>query len=248
MADSADLAVIAPCFNEGPNVGALVERVGQALSGRGISFELVLVDDGSHDDTWAKICEQATAHPWVKPVRHAKNRGIVESWRSGMLATAAPRLVTIDADLQYRPEDIPTLVEVMDRENVEFVQGWRREQVGRDPLRVFLTSGLSGLLNLLFGTRLRDNKSGFVLYTRAAMTDVLDFSRPFRHFQHFIAIAAHRRGHRIRQVPVVFDERAAGVSFINAPVRFAVSALADIPRALWEFRVGPACRALMKGR
>ncbi len=248
MADPADLAVIAPCFNEGPNVATLVERIGRALGGRGISFDLVLVDDGSRDDTWERIREQAASHMWVKPVRHEKNRGIVESWRSGLLATSAPRLVTIDADLQYRPEDIPMLIDVMDRENVEFVQGWRRDQVGRDRLRVLLTSGLSGLLNLLFGTRLRDNKSGFVLYTRAAMTDVLDFSRPFRHFQHFIAIAAHRRGHRIRQVPVVFDERTAGESFITAPVRFALSALADIPRALWEFRIGPACRSLTKGR
>ncbi|MCZ7584267.1 MAG: glycosyltransferase family 2 protein [Deltaproteobacteria bacterium] len=241
----ADLCVVAPCFNEGANVRRLVRRVGEALKDHPGGFELALVDDASRDDTWAQIEEAARAFPFVVPLRHRVNRGIVEGWRTGLSATKAPRIVTIDADMQYRPEDIPRLVRAMNASGADFVQGWRQTQVKRGFLRVFLTGGLSLFLNLAFGMRLKDNKSGFVLYRRDAMERILDFRAPFRHYQHFIAIAAHRLGLRIVQIPITFDAREHGQSFITNPVRFAIGALVDLPRALLHF--GPFHR-LMQGR
>lgn len=235
VASEPDLAVIAPCFNEEPNILALSERIGAALAGHPGGFELVLVDDGSSDGTWERIREAARLHDFVVPARHEKNRGLVEGWRTGMYAAHARRLVTIDADLQYRPEDIPLLVEAMDREHADFVQGWRQTQVKRGFLRTLLTAGLSVFLNVLFGMRLRDIKSGFVLYTRESMRVVLDFHYPFRYFQHFIAVAAHASRLKIVQVPITFDPRHAGESFITQPLKFSLQALEDIPRAFGEF-------------
>jgi len=232
---SPDLCVIAPCFNESPNILPLVRRVGDALRTHPGGFELVLVDDASADDTWEQIGRAAAENSFVRPVRHRKNRGIVEGWRSGLWSSNARRFVTIDADLQYRPEDIPRLAAAMDEHKADFVHGWRRTQVRRSRLRAFLTWGLSGALNFVFGTRLKDNKSGFVLYSRECLRAVLDFRFSYRYFQHFIAIAAYRLGFKIVQVPVVFEDRAAGQSFITSPLRFSLESLTDFPRAFLEF-------------
>lgn len=240
--ETIDLAVIAPCLNEAPNIPRLVERLDAVLSGMDARSEIVLVDDGSTDETWDRISEVAKNRTNIVPVRHRRNRGIVESWRSGLTASRAARLLTIDADLQYRPEDIPRLYEEMDRAQADFVQGRRDAQPGRSRLRAGLTWGLSVLLNGLFGMSLKDNKSGFVLYRRETMRAVLDYRGPYRHFQHFIAVAAHGLGYRIAQVPVTFDDRTAGASFIKAPLRFAFSALFDLPRAFVDYRLRPVVR------
>ncbi len=235
----ARLAVIAPCFNEGQNIERLVDRVAEALKPMEGGFELVLVDDASTDDTWKKIQKCAKGRPWIVAVRHLKNRGIVEGWRSGLMAARADRLVTIDADMQYRPEDILKLNQIMDESGADFVQGWRETQVDRGILRYALTQGFSIFLNLVFHMNLKDIKSGFVCYTRHAMTEVLNYHRPFRYYQHFIAIAANALGLKIAQTPVVFDRREAGESFITRPLRFSMQALTDIPKALLEFRLAP---------
>ncbi|MBZ0272786.1 glycosyltransferase family 2 protein [bacterium] len=235
---NVDLSVIAPCLNEAPNIRPLAERVGAALAAHPGGFELVIVDDGSRDATFEEIERAARDFPFVVPARHRVNRGIPESWRTGLAACRGRRVVTIDSDLQYRPEDIPRLVAAMDETGAEFVQGWRQTQVRRGLLRKVLTAGLSGLLSAMFGAgHLRDNKSGFVLYSRDALSRVLDYRRPFRYYQHFIGIAAIAHGLRIAQVPIVFDERAAGESFIHDPLRFSMRALADLPRAVMEFGV-----------
>jgi glycosyltransferase involved in cell wall biosynthesis len=247
LTDSAvDLSVVAPCFNESPNIRPFAERVGAALADHHGGFELVLVDDASKDDTWERMQEVAAKYPFVRLARHEKNRGIVEGWRTGLMTARADRIVTIDADLQYRPEDVPRLVEAMDRHGADFVQGWRERQVRRGFLRTTLTAGLSWALNLFFGMKLKDNKSGFVLYKRKAMEEILSFHHAFRYYQHFIAIAANSLGLKIVQVPIVFDERHAGQSFITHPLRFSLQALPDIPRAIWEFRIRKIVRG--KGR
>lgn len=231
------LAVIAPCYNEEENIRRLVDRVEAALADFRGDFELILVDDASRDNTWEEISRAAKEKPWVRALRHEKNRGLVEGWRTGLSATRAERVVTIDADLQYRPEDIPRLIAAMEENGADMAQGWRRRQVERGVLRYALTWGWSLALNLMFGMRLKDIKSGFVCYTRQALADVLDFRGPYRYFQHFNAIAAGSLGYSIVEVPVVFDRREAGESFISSPLRFSLLALGDIPRALWEFRV-----------
>lgn len=94
----------------------------------------------------------------------------------------------------------------------------------------------SRLLNLLFGMKLKDNKSGFILYRREAMQRVMAEREGFRLFQHFVAVAAHAHGLKIVEVPVAFDRRRAGTSFITNVFRFALRAFADLPLALWKFR------------
>jgi phenylacetate-CoA ligase len=237
-----DCSLIVPCFNEQLALPLLVQRIAGLRETLGWTYELVLVDDGSRDDTWWTIQRLRETHPFIVPVRHAGNRGIVAGWRSGLAAAAGRYVALLDADLQYRPEDLPVLKRKMQETMADVIQGARVREPHRSLLRRTMTAGLSVLLNLLFNMRLKDNKSGFLLCRREVLLDALDTRFHYRNFTHFIAVAMHARGYRIVQVPVVFDPRAAGESFIRHPWRFALRSLLDFPPALWEFRLAPRGR------
>jgi len=231
------LTIIAPCFNEEGNIAELARRVDSCRDRLPQPLELVLVDDGSKDNTWSEIQKARERHSFVVPVRHFGNAGLVAGWKSGLAAARGRFVVTIDADLQYRPEDIALLLAKMNETDADLVQGAREVEVGRSPLRRVLTAGFSRLLNFLFGMNLKDNKSGFILYRREAMAGVLATRFRYRFFQHFVTVAAHAKGYRIAQTYIIFDPRHSGISYIQRPLRFALRSLRDLPRAFWEFRV-----------
>jgi phenylacetate-CoA ligase len=237
MSEILDLSVIVPCFNEADNIPALIARSKAALEAMGIAWEMILVDDGSRDRTRAAIEAGAAADPRVSGAFHEVNRGIVAGWVTGLDQSRGRFVVPLDADLQYRPEDISKLWAAMTETGADLVQGWRIASPEHDPARQRYTVMFSRLLNLLFGMNLKDNKSGFILYRREAMAKVMAEREGFLLFQHFVAVAAHAQGLKIIEVPVAFDRRQAGTSFITNVFRFALRAFADFPLALWKFRI-----------
>lgn len=123
-----DLSVIAPCLNEQGNVDELVARTLQTFDRNRINGQLVLVDDGSTDNTWARIQTCAVQDSRVRGVRHSRNQGIVSAWLSGLDVSSGKRACLIDSDLQNRPEDIARLAEAHAHLNV-VVQAVRRPVV-----------------------------------------------------------------------------------------------------------------------
>ena len=102
-----DLSIIVPCFNEELNIPELTQRLLLTLETGKLTGELVLVDDGSQDGTARVIREQMAKHPGrVVGVFHRGNKGIAAAWRSGTEASRGAAVAVIDADLQYRPEDV----------------------------------------------------------------------------------------------------------------------------------------------
>jgi phenylacetate-CoA ligase len=234
---SIELSIVVPCYNEEGNIRLLVERLQQALKELDIPVEIILVDDCSRDRTRLVIEQLVREYPDVVVGQyHPVNQGIVGGWKTGLAAAQGKYVLTTDADLQYRPEDIPSLYNEMVGGNYDLVQGWRREHREMNRTRRILRRGFSLLLNWLFSMRLDDIKSGFVLYRRECFADILHYRMNYVCFQHFITIAAHYKGYRIRQIPVVFDKRHAGDSFIQTPILFSLKALVDLPLALWEYR------------
>ena len=231
------LSIIVPCYNEEANVGELVRRIQAALASDGLPAQIVLVDDGSRDGTRAVIEALGRQHPQVLGLRHEENRGIAGGWRTGLAASRAPYVLITDADLQYAPEDIPRLYRVLVQEDVDLVQGWRTARPFRPAYRHLLSLGFSFVLNRLLGTSLRDVKSGFLCAPREVFQAMLETRYRYRYLQHFIVVNAVSKGFRVRQEPVVFRRRYAGQSFIGSPLWFGLRALADLPRAVWEFRV-----------
>jgi glycosyltransferase involved in cell wall biosynthesis len=232
-----DLSVIVPCYNEEANLRPLVERLGAVLDLFRIRAELVLVDDASRDGTRAVIQELMRGPVPVVGVFHDRNQGIAGGWRSGLAAARAPLVAIMDADLQYAPEDLPRLYQILQREKPDIVQGWRIAHNFKSTYRYLLSLAFSFMLNRLLGTRLQDIKSGFLCTRREVFAAMLETRRPYRYLQHFITINAVSKGYTIRQEPVLFWNREAGQSFITSPLRFALRSLPDLGRAVREFRL-----------
>ncbi|MGB2986216.1 MAG: glycosyltransferase family 2 protein [Phycisphaerae bacterium] len=231
--DTTVLSVIAPCFNEQDNVDVLVDRTLAVFDEMDVAAELLLVDDGSTDDTWERVLRCSRRDNRVHGVKHASNQGIEGAWRSGLEVASGELVCLIDADLQNRPEDIPRLYKTYLRELPDIVQAVRHPVRGVRRCRNF-SRGLNFLLNLTFRMRLRDSKSGFLLCRRDVLANLLRHRFHYRYFQSFIGVAAGSQGYTIAEVDTDFDQRHAGKSFLS---RFPIAVSLRICWELLKFRV-----------
>ncbi len=230
------LSVIAPCFNEERNVDLLARRALATFDAMRVAAELILVDDGSRDATWARITAAGARDPRVRGLRHPANKGMEAAWKTGLDAARGEYACLIDADLQNRPEDVARLHHAFVLGQGDFIQAVRHA-VASPYHRWAFTKGLNLLLNVTFGMRARDNKSGFILCRREVMADILRHRFHYRYYQSFIGAAAHARGYRLAEVDTVFDDRHAGRSFLSRPLRASL-------RIVWElikFRIETWC-------
>ncbi len=233
------LSVIVPCFNEEASLPSLLARLEPIIRG-GLDehAEMIAVDDGSADRTWPVLLELAARHPFLISRRHEQNQGLPEAWRTGALAARSDVVCTLDADLQYRPEEIPRLYRTWVESGVDIVQGARIRDARPFDSRHLLSRGLNSLLNSLFGMSLDDNKSGFLVCRRDRFLALLEERHAFRYFQALVMVAAHARGFSYCSLPTPFDARAAGQSFLGQlPLRVTAGVAADICRALVRYRL-----------
>ncbi len=239
--DAIVLSAIAPCFNESANVDSLIERTLAVFDDLGVSGELVCVDDGSRDGTREAILARASADDRVRLVTHDRREGVRRAWSSGFAASRGTLVCLIDADLQCQPEDIVKLYHKYLREVPDVVQGVRRSARGirrRRPPH----PAMNALLNRVFGMRLRDAGSSFLLCRRDVLPKLLDLCAGRRRLRHLMAAAAHARGYTIAEVDTEYESRLAGRSVLRRVQRLtAIPAIQDCREAL-ELRT-----SLMRG-
>ncbi|MFC2162115.1 glycosyltransferase [Candidatus Altiarchaeota archaeon] len=238
MPDTVDLSVIVPCFNEEDNLSELTDRVRDTLNGLDLSWELVLVDDGSSDGTWDVMSALGGSDPRVVGVRHERNMGIVGAWQSGLDACHGFFICIIDADLQYQPEDIGRLWRELEFKNVEIVQGSRNALTRKKDMRYYLSRGLNIFLNTLFSMDLKDNKSGFLVTRKTVFQDILHHRFDYNYFQSFIMVSARQKGYSYTSIETIFEERLVGESFVTPfPARVSILAMIDLVKAFFEYRL-----------
>ena len=121
------LSVVAPLYNESQNVRPLVEWILQALVAYPETFEIILVDDGSRDETWKEVLACAAADQHVHGLRLGRNVGQTAAMMAGFDHARGKVIVSLDGDLQNDPRDIPALVSKLD-EGYDLVCGWRRQR------------------------------------------------------------------------------------------------------------------------
>ena len=238
MAKPVELSIIVPCYNEGENVLELAERAREMFDTRGVAGEVVFVDDASTDHTGKLIDELAERHDFVRVVHHTKNRGIPGGWESGVRAARGRYVAIMDGDLQYLPEDVYRLYRQIKYSNADIVQGWR-SHIGRPrDFRYTMSRVLHWMLRVLFGMRLHDIKSGFLVCDREIFAHILRRRFNYYYFQTFIAISAHHKGYRVEDIESLFEERKLGESFISAfPFKMILKNLLDVGKGFVEFRL-----------
>ena len=109
-APAVDVSVLVPAKDEAENLPLFMEQAVDAFRGVPARFEVIVIDDGSTDRTWAVLEELRRCYPFLRAVRHRSQRGIADALRTGYLAARGTVLVFYPADLQFKPEDIPRLV------------------------------------------------------------------------------------------------------------------------------------------
>lgn len=238
--DRPELSVIVPCYNEELNLPELCERLVATFAVGGFRGEALLVDDGSKDGTAGVIRGLMSRYPDVViGCFHETNRGIAAAWRTGVSAARGKLCATIDADLQYQPEDMLRLRRALYEHSVDVVQGWRSATGRRKDRRWYYSRGLNHLLNGVFSMSLRDNKSGFVMAPREVLADVLTHRGSYHYWQSFIMVAAHAKGYSYREVETIFEERRQGVSFLEkTALQASLRSFGDLAVAAWEYRLG----------
>jgi dolichol-phosphate mannosyltransferase len=215
-----EVAVVVPTFNEQENVRELITRVDRAL--RGISWEMIFVDDDSPDGTSAEIKAIAALDSRIRCIRRIGRRGLSSACIEGMLASAAPVLVVMDADLQHDESRIPAMLEALRAEGTELVIASRYTSGGAigewDKTRALMSRVATRLSRVVCRQPISDPMSGFFMIS----ADTLDScvrQLSGKGFKILLDIVASSRGAlRVAEVPYTFRERLHGESKLDSLV------------------------------
>lgn len=204
-----DLSVVVPMFNEAGNLTLLVESIERALAGFGRSFEVLIVDDGSTDGSAVELDAAAASRPWLHPIRLIRNYGQSAALQAGFDHAAGRLVVTLDADLQNDPADIPRLVRILEEDDsVDVVAGWRRRRQDSTLRRILPSRIANSLISRVTGVKLHDYGCTLKAYRR----EILENLRLYGEQHRFIPALAAEAGARIVEVEVEHRPRVRGTS------------------------------------
>jgi len=208
-APGPDVSIVVPIYNELENLPDLVERIAQAMSGQPLAFELIAVDDGSSDGSRARLCELAASRPWLRPVLLARNYGQSSALQAGFERVRGRYVVTLDADLQNEPGDIPLLLERLETDSsVDMISGWRKDRQDAELSRKLPSRIANRLISNATGVHLHDYGCALKAYRRP----IIDRIRLYGELHRFIPSLAREAGARIAEIPVRHHARTRGVS------------------------------------
>ena len=200
------ISVVVPVHEEERTIALLYEELQAALDPLGRSWEAVFVDDGSTDGSFAALTRLHDAHDNVRVVRLRRNFGKAAALAAGFANAQGDVVVTIDADLQDDPAEIPRLLAKLD-EGFDLVSGWKAHR--RDPItRRALSRIFNWVTGRVSGLRLHDLNCGLKAYR----AEVVQGLRLYGELHRFIPVLAHYRGHRIAELPVNHRPREHGRS------------------------------------
>lgn len=202
----AVISVVVPLRDEERTIELLYDEVRAALEPLARAWEVVYVDDGSTDGSWAALTRLHAEHENVRVVRLRRNFGKATALQAGFAEAAGDVIVTIDADLQDDPAEIPRLLAKLD-EGFDLVSGWKTRR--RDPLsRRVVSKIFNGVTGWLSGVRLHDMNCGLKAYRAEAVRGL----RLYGELHRFIPVLAHHRGFRVAELAVNHRAREHGRS------------------------------------
>jgi glycosyltransferase involved in cell wall biosynthesis len=205
-ASSPTLSVVAPLYNESQNVRPLVEWILEALGPYAGTFEIILVDDGSRDETWKEVRAVATDSR-VRGLRLGANVGQTAAMMAGFDNARGDVIVSLDGDLQNDPRDIPALVAKLD-EGYDLVCGWRQRRQDKLLLRKVPSWLANRLIHRLTGVPITDNGCSLKAYRRDLLSRISLYAEQHR----FIPALSASAGARITEMPVRHHARRFGES------------------------------------
>ena len=229
-----DVSVVVPVYNEEECVDALCTQLHEALSKLGKSYEIILVDDGSRDGTWARLKEWTGKIPNLRVIRFRRNFGQTAAMSAGFHKSRGKIIITLDADLQNDPADIPKLLENMD-DNVDVVSGWRKDRKDAFINRRLPSMIANGLISRITGVALHDYGCTLKAYRR----EVIEKVHLYGEMHRFIPALASWVGGDIKEVVVNHHARQFGKSKYGISRTFRVILDLITVKFLLRYSMGP---------
>jgi dolichol-phosphate mannosyltransferase len=224
-----EISLVVPVYNEQANLPILIPKLVEVFDRLGSVHEMIFVDDGSSDGSRKILKEAASSIPSLRVVALKQNRGLSTALLAGMREARGKIIVTLDSDLQNDPEDIPRLLDFLDR--YDMATGWRQKR--EDPWLKRIASRIgNSVRNRLSGERINDSACTLRVFKRECLQDIPIFNGMHR----FMSTLVKMRGYRIVEVPVTHHPRKYGESKYN------------IRNRMWRSFVDLLAVRWMKGR
>jgi glycosyltransferase involved in cell wall biosynthesis len=200
-------SVVVPMHNEEGNVEPLTTRLVAAMNALGEPYELLFVDDGSTDGTFAKLTRMAEQHTEVRIVKLKRNFGQTPALAAGFDNAAGEIIIAMDGDLRSDPAEIPLLLEKLD-EGYDIANGWRKQRTHEGFFRTFPSRVANRWLGQISGVDIRDFGTTFKAYRR----EVVEHFRLYGEQHRYLPVLAAWQGAKIAEVPVSDSAREFGKS------------------------------------
>jgi len=215
-----DISVIVPLYNEVESLEELTNWIARVMQSSGFSYEVILIDDGSRDGSWKKIEELSAKVPEIKGVKFRRNYGKSAALNTGFIQAKGNVVITMDADLQDSPDEIPELHDMIINQGFDVVSGWKKKRF--DPITKTIPTKLyNGVTRMISGIKLHDFNCGLKAYR----LDVVKCIEVYGEMHRYIPVIANWAGfNRIGEKVVQHRKRQFGVTkfgmsrFINGPL------------------------------
>ena len=203
-----ELSIVIPIRNESPNIRPLYDEVMGTLSVSGRSFEVIVIDDGSTDDSFAQLAALQAADPRLRVIRFRRNFGQTAAFAAGFAHARGRLVVTSDGDLQNDPRDIERMVQLSDRDDVDIVCGWRKDRKDTLVTRRIPSMAANWIISKATGVALHDYGCSLKVFR----AEVVKSLRLYGEMHRFLPAIASEQGVRIAEVVVNHRARRAGTT------------------------------------
>ncbi len=202
------LSIVIPFLNEAESLPELIQWIEKVMNENHFTYEVILVDDGSKDDSWKFVQSQCSSKPNIKAIKFRRNYGKSAALNEGFIKAEGDVIITMDADLQDSPDEIPALYKMIVEEGYDVVSGWKKKR--HDPISKTIPSKLfNGVTRRMSGIKIHDFNCGLKAYRK----DVVKAIEVYGEMHRYIPVIARWAGFtKITEKEVVHRERKYGTT------------------------------------
>ena len=209
MTYTKDLSIVISLFNEEESLPELISWIEKVMAAEGYSYEVIMVDDGSRDESWKLIKEFSQKNPSIRGISFRRNYGKSAALFHGFKAAEGRVVITMDADLQDSPDEIPELYRMIVEEGYDIVSGWKKQRFDNKLTKNLPSKLYNWAARKITGIKLHDMNCGLKAYRNEVVKNIEVYGEMHRYIPY---LAKNAGFEKITEKPVQHQKRKYGVS------------------------------------
>ena len=209
MEYTKDISIVISLFNEAESLPELIGWIEKVMTREGFSYEIVMVDDGSRDNSWQIIKEHSEKNPYIRGISFRRNYGKSAALYHGFEAAEGRVVITMDADLQDSPEEIPELYRMVTEGGYDIVSGWKKQRYDNKLTKNIPSKLYNATARWVTGIKLHDMNCGLKAYRNEVVKNIEVYGEMHRYIPY---LAKNAGFDKITEKPVQHQKRKYGVS------------------------------------